>query len=147
MIERDETGQFLTACVNNHYLGFPIEMIQDVIGIQDITNVPMSVGSIAGILNLRGRIVTAIDMRRRFGEDSDITVAEPMGVIIESDEELFSLLVDRVEDVMSVSLANLEKPPATLSPIWSNVCHNVYQVKDRILIIVDPDRILDFSLL
>lgn len=147
MSEKQETAQFLTAYVNNHYLGIPIQMIQDVIGMQDITNVPLSTDSIAGILNLRGRIVTAIDMHRRFGEPAPEDSVAPMGVIIESQDELFSLLVDRVDDVMSVSLANLEKPPATLNPVWSNVCHNVYQVKDRILIIVDPNKILDFTLM
>lgn len=145
MSAQKETGQFLTAYVNDHYLGLPIAMIQDVIGPHDITSVPLSRSAVAGILNLRGRIVTAVDMHCRFQEPGAITPAKAMGIIVESRDELFSMLVDRVEDVMTLSYSNLEKPPPTLNAVWNDVCDGVYQIKDRILIIIDPEKILDFG--
>ena len=137
------SGQFLTAYVNDHYLGLPIRHIQDVIGPHDITRVPLARNAIAGILNLRGRIVTAVDVNRRF----DDAPAEPgqkfMGIIVESREELFSLLVDRVEDVMTIAYDRIERAPPTLDPVWNSVCNGVFQNGEKIMIIIDPEKILD----
>ena len=144
MMDYSNTAQFLTAYVNQHYLGISIKNIQDVIGPQVLTTVPLAKESIAGVLNLRGRIVTAIDMNRRLGEpDIDVPRDKRMGIVTTHNDELFSLLVDRVEDVMDISLDMIEGVPPTLHPVWQSVCSGVYQVKGNIMIILDIEKILD----
>jgi purine-binding chemotaxis protein CheW len=140
------TAQFLTAYVNGHYLGFPISNVQDVTGPQDITGIPRSHESVAGILNLRGRIVCAVDMNRRFNEPSRGDAIRFMGIIVESRDELFSMLVDKVEDVLTIDVGDIEKAPVTLNPVWHAVCSGVYQIRDKIMIIVDPEKILDIEM-
>lgn len=145
MMEGNYTGQFLTAYVGGHYLGIPIQNVQDVIGPHDITRIPLARLSVAGILNLRGRIVSAIDMHRRFNVGTENHFSQSMGIIVESNEELFSLLVDKVEDVLTIYYRDIEKSPVTLNPVWNYVCSGVYQIKDKIMIIVDPEKILDLD--
>lgn len=146
MSTNGNTGQFLTAYVNGHYLGFPILNVQDVTGPQDITSIPRSHESVAGILNLRGRIVCAVDMNRRFNEPSREDLKKFMGIIVESRDELFSMLVDKVEDVLTIDMNDIEKAPVTLNPVWHAVCNGVYQIRDKIMIIVDPEKILDLDM-
>jgi purine-binding chemotaxis protein CheW len=143
MMDDLERGQFLTAYVNDHYLGIPISSIQDVIGPQPITKIPLSRNAVAGVLNLRGRIVTAIDMHERLDEEKSDAVRGMMGVIIENQDELFSLLVDHVEDVMTIEFDAIEKVPPTLNPLWQSVCTGVYQLQGKIMILLDVPRILD----
>lgn len=145
MMDNLERGQFLTAYVNDHYLGIPISSIQDVIGPQPITKIPLSRNAVAGVLNLRGRIVTAIDMHERLEEPKDETLRGLMGVIIEHHDELFSLLVDHVEDVMTIEFDAIEKVPPTLNPLWQSVCTGVYQLQGKIMILLDVPRILDLD--
>jgi purine-binding chemotaxis protein CheW len=140
-----QKGQFLTAYVNDHYLGIPIGSIQDVIGPQPITKIPLSRNAVAGVLNLRGRIVTAIDMHERLEEPQEDPGKTMMGVIIENQDELFSLLVDHVEDVMTIEFDDIEKCPPTLNPLWQGVCTGVYQLKGKIMILLDVPRILDLE--
>lgn len=145
MTQQTQTEQFLTAYVNGHYLGLPIRHIQDIIGPHQITRIPLAKSAIAGILNLRGRIVTAVDVKERFGESTDQGIAQSMGIIVENRDELFSLLVDQVEDVMTIDHADIEKAPPTLNPVWLDACLGVYQLKDKIMIIIDPEKILDLN--
>lgn len=140
------SDQFLTAYVNGHYIGVAIRRIQDVIGPQDITKIPRARHAIAGVLNLRGRIVTAIDMHERLEETHSMDKALRMGIIIDTHDELFSLLVDHVEDVMTIEIDNISEVPPTLNPLWQQVCSGVYQMKDRIMILLDLERLLDLGL-
>lgn len=133
--------QYLTAYVNTHYLGIPIAAIQDVTGPQSVTRIPLSSAAIAGVLNLRGRIVTVIDMHERLGEVRS-SLGDGMGIIVESNDELFSLRIDRVEDVITLPAQGIEKAPPTLSPFWQTLCTGVYQRNDSIMIILDLERIL-----
>lgn len=146
MMMDEKTGQFLTAYVNGHYLGIPIRNVQDVIGPQPVTRIPRSHPSVAGILNLRGRIVCAVDMSQRFEEPQPARPASAMGVIVEIRDELFSLQVDKVEDVLTIDLDDIERSPVTLNPVWHYVCAGVYQIKDKIMIVVDPEKILDLDM-
>lgn len=141
----NESGQFLTGYVNDHYIGVSIRSIQDVIGPQSITQIPRARHAIAGVLNLRGRIVTAIDMHKRLEEPLKDQKSPSMGIIIESQDELFSLLVDHVEDVMTINLEDIEKVPPTLNPLWQSVCSGVYQMQGKIMILLDIERILDLT--
>ena len=139
------SAQYLTAYVNDHYIGVAIRNIQDVIGPQAITQIPRARHAIAGVLNLRGRIVTAIDMHERLEELCRGNKESRMGVIIEAQDELFSLLVDHVEDVMSINDDDIEQVPPTLNSLWQDVCCGVYQMQGRIMILLDIERVLDLG--
>jgi len=145
MSTEPESGQYLTAYVNDHYIGVSIRNIQDVIGPQSITQIPRARDAIAGVLNLRGRIVTAIDMHKRLEEPCTHAKSASMGIIIESHDELFSLLVDHVEDVMTINFEDIEHVPPTLNPLWQSVCEGVYQMQGKIMILIDIERILDLT--
>lgn len=142
-----EGAQYLTAYVNGHYIGVAIRSIQDVIGPQALTKIPRARHAIAGVLNLRGRIVTAIDMHERLEEPHtrDEGRDKRMGVIIEAQDELFNLLVDHVEDVMAISGDDIAEVPPTLNPLWQDVCAGVCQMEGRIMILLDIERILDLG--
>ena len=139
------SAQYLTAYVNGHYIGVAINRIQDVIGPQAITKIPRARHAIAGVLNLRGRIVTAIDMHERLEESHVMDKTQRMGVIIDTHDELFSLLVDHVEDVMTIEAYNIAEVPPTLNPVWQQVCSGVCQLQDRIMILLDIESVLDFG--
>lgn len=140
-----DEGQYLTAYVSGHFLGIPIEQIRDIIGEQRLTRVPLSGSSIAGILNLRGRIVTVVNMHARLDEEKVTRPEETMGIIIENHDELFSLMVDRVEDVVTISHNSIERPPPTLNSVWRGVCSGVYQVDGKIMVIIDVENILNLG--
>ncbi len=140
-----EGAQYLTAYVNDQYIGVSIRSIQDVIGPQAITQIPRARHAIAGVLNLRGRIVTAIDMHERLEEPAAAGNTGRMGVIIEAQDELFSLLVDHVEDVMTINDDDIKSVPPTLNPLWQDVCCGVYQMQGRIMILLDIERVLDLG--
>lgn len=138
-------AQYLTAYVNDHYLGIPIHTIQDVIGPHQLTAIPLARAAIAGVLNLRGRIVTVIDMHHRLDEPRTTALNQCMGIIIENRDELFSLLIDHVEDVVTIHDDELEKAPPTLNASWQAVCTGVHQRHGKIMIILDIERILDLE--
>lgn len=138
-------SQYLTAYVNDQYIGVAIRSIQDVIGPQIITQIPRARQAIAGVLNLRGRIVTAIDMHKRLEEPCKGKEDKRMGVIIEAQDELFSLLVDHVEDVITINSDDIEGAPPTLNQIWQDVCCGVSQMQGRIMILLDIERVLDLG--
>lgn len=145
MTESGESTQYLTAYVNGHYLGVPIHYIQDVIGPQPLTAVPLTRNAIAGVLNLRGRIVTVVDMHRRLHESQPENPTRCMGIIIEIHEELFSLRIDHVEDVIAIPHDHIEKAPPTLNPVWQSACAGVYQLDGKIMIILDIEQILNLD--
>lgn len=140
-----QSAQYLTAYVNGHYLGVPIHTIQDVIGPQHLTAIPLAQTAIAGVLNLRGRIVTVIDMHHRLEEPRTTPLSQGMGIIIENHDELFSLLIDHVEDVVTIPFDEIEKAPPTLNASWQEVCTGVHQRHGKIMIILDIERILDLE--
>ncbi len=142
---RPASEQYLTAYVNGHYIGVAIRRIQDVIGPQAITKIPRARHAIAGVLNLRGRIVTAIDMHERLEEAPIMDKAQRMGVIIDTPDELFSLLVDHVEDVKAIEAESIGEVPPTLNPTWQQVCSGVCQMQGRIMILLDIERVLDLG--
>ncbi len=135
---------FLTIRIADQLFGIPILQVQDVLGPQRITKVPLAPPAIAGSLNLRGRIVTAIDVRACLGlppKPRDTTGHE-MSVVVENNHELYSLMIDKVGDVMSLSQNDFESNLSTLDPIWRGVCNGIYRLKDQLLVVLDVPRLL-----
>lgn len=138
------TRDYLTIMIGDQIFGIPILQVQDVLGEQKVTRVPLAPPAVAGSLNLRGRIVTAIDVRTCLGMPPyDRGSAREMSVVVENQGELYSLLIDRVGDVMSLEAKDYESNPSTLDPLWRNVCQGIYRLKDRLLVVLDIPRLLE----
>ena len=135
---------FLTLTVAGQLCGVPVLAVRDVLGAQAITRIPLAPAEVAGSLNLRGRIVTAIDLRRRLGLPlRDATGGRgAMSVVVERDGELYSLLADEVGEVLPLPRADRARNPPTLDPLWREVSEGVHRQGERLLILLDVERIL-----
>lgn len=144
-----ETGNasssFVTVTIGGQLFGIPVLRVQDVLGLQKITRVPLAPPEVAGALNLRGRIVTAIDVRRRLGVPDRDEGVSGMSVVVEHGGEPYSLMIDSVGEVMQLKEEAYERNPATLNPLWKQVSMGVYRLDGKLLLILDVDRLLDFS--
>ncbi|HRQ61394.1 MAG TPA: chemotaxis protein CheW, partial [Alphaproteobacteria bacterium] len=122
----------------------PVLQVQDVLGQQKVTKIPLAPPEVAGSLNLRGRVVTAINVRKRLGlPDNDNENTKEMSVVVEHENELFSLIIDKVGDVLSLSDDTYEKNPSTLDPLWREVSSGIYRLNDKLLIVMDVPRFLN----
>jgi len=139
------SSEFVTMRVSGQLIGLPILSVQDILAPQKITRVPLAPREIAGSLNLRGRIVTAIDMRRRLGLPDRAESDETMSAVVEHDGELYSLIIDAVGDVLSLPDDRYERNPPTLDSYWAQVCNGVYRLDDELLVVMDVGRILNFA--
>ncbi len=138
---------FLTILIAGQRFGIPILQVQDVLGEQNVTNVPLAPPEVAGSLNLRGRIVTAIDVRRRLGispiERDTAEAEKEMSVVVENDNELYSLIIDEVGDVLSLEDETFENNPATLDPMWREVSQGIYRLDGELLVVLDVPKFLN----
>jgi purine-binding chemotaxis protein CheW len=136
--------EFVTMYIDKQLFGIPVLQVQDVLGQQKITRVPLAPREVAGSLNLRGRIVTAIDVRIRLGLPplKDKASGNDMSVVVDLGGEFYSLLVDQVGEVMNLPASDYEKTPATLDERWREVSDGVYRLKDTLLIVLDVKRLL-----
>lgn len=138
-----QTRDFLTIWIGDQMFGIPILQVQDVLGEQSVTKVPLSPPAIAGSLNLRGRIVTAINVRACLGmPDAEKTGKKDMSAVVENNGELYSLMIDKVGDVLSLPTNDFEKTPSTLDPLWRDISAGIYRLKDRLLVILDVPKLL-----
>ena len=136
---------FVTLTVADQLCGVPVLAVRDVLGPQAITRIPLAPPEIAGSLNLRGRIVTAIDLRRRLRLSPAPPGMEPMSVVAEQGGELCALLVDQVSEVMSLPASAFERNPPTLEPAWAAFSAGIYRLQDRLLVVLDVARLLVLS--
>lgn len=139
------TDDFVTVNITDQLFGIPVKRIHDVFAPQAITRVPLARKEVAGVLNLRGRIVTAIDVRHKLGLPSKRLDGSCMAVGIESNGESYGLIVDQVGEVLSLESAAFERNPANLDSRWRGVSHGVYRLDGSLLVVLDVDKILDFS--
>jgi len=135
-------GDFVTFTIAGQLFGVPVLAVQDVLRPQAITRIPMAPPEILGSLNLRGRIVTVVDTRHRLGLPKSDSNEQPMSIVVPHGEDLFSLAVDRVGEVLSLSTQNFEPNPATLDPAWREVANGIYRLKDELLVVIDVGRLL-----
>ena len=135
-----DTRQFATFHLDNLYFGIEVLKVQEVIRFQEMTRVPLAPGIIRGLINLRGQIVTAIDLRRRLDLPALGGNRLPTNVVIRSDDGAFSLLVDEIGDVLEVAADAFERPPETLRGTAREVVTGIYKLKGRLLLVLDTDR-------
>jgi len=136
--------QFLSVFLDEQAFGIPILQIQDILRTQQLTHIPLAAESIEGVMNLRGRIVTAINFRKRLHGDSDHR-ANSMSVVIEHDNELFSLIVDEVGEVLSIPADQIEITPSTLNPFWHEVATGVFQLNGKIIVLLNPTKLFQLN--
>ena len=143
--EVQSTGSkdYLTVIIAGQRFGIPVLQVQDVLREQAVTHIPLAAPEVAGSLNLRGRIVTAIDVRRRLNLPDREDNESNMSIVVEHKDELFSLVIDSVGDVLSLRDENFEKNPGTLDPAWRNISTGIYQLDDNLLIVMDVSRLLE----
>jgi purine-binding chemotaxis protein CheW len=141
-ITEKTTKEFVSMLIGNQWFGIPVLEVRDVLGPQRITRVPLAQPEIAGSLNLRGHIVTAIDMRVRLGLSPRPTTIAEMGVVIEHKGELYNLIVDKVGEVMGLSNNDYEKNPTTLDARWQNISNGIYRLQGALLVVLDATRLL-----
>ncbi len=133
------TQQFSTFYVDQLFFGIEVLQVQEVIRSQSMTVVPQASPMVRGLINLRGQIVTAIDLRRRLNL-SDRADWEPMNVVIQTDEGAVSLLVDEIGDVLEVSDDLLEPPPPTIQGMARELITGVYKLEGRLLLVLDTAK-------
>lgn len=146
VVSTEDHEEFVTMFIKGQMFGIPVLMVQDVLGPQKITRIPLAPPEVAGSLNLRGRIVTAIDVRLRLclprrEEDVD----NSMSVVVDLKGELYSLRVDSVGEVLSLPAAKFERNPPTLDPLWREFSNGIYRLADKLLVVLDVPRLLDFT--
>jgi purine-binding chemotaxis protein CheW len=129
--------QFCTFHVGNHLLGIEVAQIQEVLRRTPVTPVPKTPPAISGLINLRGQIVTAVDLRRLFRIDVNGATDAPNMLILDQGSELRSLVVDAVGEVVSVEAGDFEEPPDTLRGESRNLIRGAYKLKDRLLLVLD----------
>lgn len=132
---------FLTLVVAGQLCGVPVLAVRDVLGSQAITRIPLAPPEVAGSLNLRGRIVTAIDLRRRLGLPPR-EEGTAMSVVVEREDELYSLLADSVGEVLPLPARDRAPNPPTLDPLWQGVSRGVHRLGEKLLILLDVEQVL-----
>jgi purine-binding chemotaxis protein CheW len=133
--------QFCTFYLDDRLFGVESQQIQEVIRSLDLTEVPLAPVVVSGLMNLRGQIVAAIDLRRRLELSTRPEGVEPMCVVVRTSDSVVSLLVDDIGDVVEVEEATFERPPETLIGRMRSVILGVYKLDQHLLHVLDTDRL------
>jgi len=137
---------YVTLMLADQLCGVPVLAVRDVLADQTIARIPLAPREVAGNLNLRGRIVTAIDLRQRLRLPARAAGAPSMSIVTEQGSELYALLVDQVSEVISLPAAGLERNPPTLPALWVEHSQGIYRLDERLLVVLDVDRLLNLDL-
>lgn len=133
---------YLTLYLHDQIFGIPVLQTQDVLRGMQVTKVPLAPAEVAGALNLRGRIVTAINVRQSLGLPDYEGEKKPLSVVVELDQELYSLIIDKVGDVISIKDQDIEASPPTLDSIWRDISTGIFKTDDRLMLILDVPKLL-----
>ena len=137
--------EYVTVMIGGQLFGLPINRVQDVFMPERMARVPLASAEIAGVLNLRGRIVTAIEMRRRLGLPIRADGRPPMAVGIELKGESYGLLIDTVGEVLKLADGTREPNPVNLDPHLARVSGGVHRLEGQLMVILDVDRVLEMA--
>jgi purine-binding chemotaxis protein CheW len=142
---QEHCTEFVTVTIGGQLFGLPISRVQDVFVPDRLTRVPLAPPEVAGILNLRGRVVTAIDMRARLDLGARQADQPMMAIGIELKGESYGLLVDVVGEVMQLANSACEAKPANLDAGLARVAAGIYRLEGQLMIVLDVDRVLDIK--
>ncbi len=135
-----ENTQFCTFYLGDLFFGVKVENVQEVFRYQEMTRVPLAPSVVRGLINLRGQIITAIDLRARLGMEELPGGKMPMNVVVRTEEGVVSLLVDEIADVLEVSEDHFERPPDTIDEITRELVLGVYKLENKLLLILDTEK-------
>jgi purine-binding chemotaxis protein CheW len=135
-----ESHPYCTFYVDGQYFGLDVLHVQEVIRYQEMTRVPLAPPVVRGLINLRGQIVTALDLRRRLELADRPADHLPVNVVVHTDDGAVSLLVDEIGDVLEVPQQSFERPPETLRGMARELIRGAYKLPDRLLLILDTER-------
>ena len=133
---------YVTMRIDRQLFGVEVKHVRDVLRQQKVTAIPLAAPEIAGSLNLRGRIVTVINVRCRLGLPAREPELKSTFVVVELKGELYSLMVDSVGEVLTASAAQIEKTPANLSDCWKEIASGIYKMDGELLVLVDVPTLL-----
>lgn len=139
---RSDSIQYVTVLIGGQLFGLPIHKVHDVFVPESMTRVPLSAPEISGVLNLRGRIVTAIDMRCRLGLPPREGGPAIMAVGIEYRGESYGLIIDEVGEVLNLETSGREANPANLDRRWAEISGGVHRLSGQLMVILDVERVL-----
>jgi purine-binding chemotaxis protein CheW len=131
--------QYCTFYLGEFFFGVDVQAVQEVIRAQDMTPVPLAQKDVRGLINLRGQIVTAVDLRCRLKLEPMSKGQKSMNVVVRSGDDVTSLLVDKIGDVIEVDESTLERPPETLDPEIRRLIFGAHKLEERLLLVLDTD--------
>jgi purine-binding chemotaxis protein CheW len=132
--------QFSTFFLDGLYFGVEVLKVQELIRHQEMTRVPLAPRIVQGLINLRGQIVTAVDLRRRFNMPERAADRTPMNVVVRTDDGAVSLLVDEIGDVVEVQEDQFEPAPETIKGSATDLVTGVYKTQNRLLLVLDVEQ-------
>ncbi len=141
----NDERQLCTFYLDQYYFGVDVLNVQEVLRYQEMTSVPLAPPEVEGLINLRGQIVTAIDMRRRLELPERTSGEPPLNVIIRTEDGAVSLLVDEIGDVLEVNEDAFEGPPETVSGVAREIIEGAYKQPDRLLLVLSPEKTVDLN--
>jgi purine-binding chemotaxis protein CheW len=139
------SSQFCTFYLDKLLFGVELKGVQEVIRSLDLTIVPPAPGVVSGLINLRGQIVTAVDLRRRLELDPAPTGTQSMNVVVRSVDGAVSLLVDEIGDVVEVEEASFEPPPETLRSSVRSFITGIHKLNNRLLHVLDIEKACEMT--
>ena len=137
--------EYVTTMIGDQLFGLPISRVQDVFMPERLTRVPLASSDVAGVLNLRGRIVTAIDMRARLGLPKADRGRPPMAVGVDLRGESYGLLIDSIGEVMKLPDDSREDNPVNLDPRMAKMSAGVHRLDGQLMVVLDVDRVLEIT--
>jgi len=138
-------NEYVTATIGGQLFGLPIRRVQDVFLPERVTRVPLAPPEIAGVLNLRGRIVTLVDMRQRLGMPARTDDTPLMALGVELRGEFYGLLIDNVGEVLKLADQAAEPNPVNLDARLARISAGIHRLEGLLMIVLDIDRVLDIA--
>ncbi len=138
-------NQYCTFTLDHLFFGIEVQKVQEVLRYQDLTRVPLAHPAVSGLINLRGQIVTAIDLRQRLNLRARPADKFPMNVVIRVDDGAVSFLVDEIGDVVEVDQSTYENSPETIDERMRQLIRGVYKLKDRLLLVLDSEKAIQLE--
>jgi len=144
-VHGSESRQYCTFFLGDFFFGVAVERVQEVISYQEMTRAPKAPPVVRGLINLRGQIVTAIDLLRLLEIGESSLDKEPMNIVIGTDDGAVSFLVDRIEDIIEVDESGFEHPPETLQGVARELIEGAYKLPNRLLLVLDAGKAVEMT--
>ena len=140
---KSELNDFVVMLIGHQYFGILVKYVTDILLPQKVNPIPLARKEIIGSINLRGRIVTALDMRKLLDIDDPFDLTKSRCVVLSHDNELFCLIVDKVEEVIPFSFNTLINHPDNFTELWHQISIGILPMRDELVVVLDIDKIME----